>query len=148
MERIYQGGSLISKIKQISERLFDKKLRERGIADLNNAQGRILFNLWQEDGIPISELVKRTSLKKTTLTSMLQRLESSGYLIREGDGEDKRQTIISLTEKGQAVRKIYGDVSLEMLTLYYKGHTKEEIIAFETMLEEILFNLEAKEEGE
>lgn len=147
MDRIYQGGYLISKIKQTSERIFDKKLKNHGIKDLNNAQGRILFNLWQEDHVPITELVKKTSLGKTTLTSMLKRLEERGYLVREEGKGDKRQTFISLTEKGKGIRKSYGDVSLEMLTLYYKGYSKEEIISFETMLEDILSHLTTYETG-
>ena len=147
MDRIYQGGYLISKIKQTSERIFDKKLKNHGIEDLNNAQGRILFNLWQEDHVPITELVKKTSLGKTTLTSMLKRLEERGYIRREEAVGDKRQTLISLTEKGQKIRKSYGDVSLEMLTLYYKGYSKEEIINFETMLEDIFSSLTAYERG-
>ena len=148
MDHIYQGGYLISKIKQISERIFDKKLKEHGIHDLNNAQGRILFTLWQEDRIPITELVRKTSLGKTTLTSMLKRLEERGYILREeGDG-DKRQTLISLTDKGREVKGRYGEVSLSMLTLYYKGYTKEEILCFEKMLEEIHTRLTAYEEKE
>ncbi len=64
MNKLHEGGFLISKIKQITERIFDKKLKDFGI-DLNSAQGRIIFSLWQNDNVPISELARRTALGKT-----------------------------------------------------------------------------------
>jgi len=69
------GGFLISQIKQISGRIFEKLLSNAGVDAFNGAQGRILYVLWQEDNIPIAELSKKTGLAKTTLTSMLDRME-------------------------------------------------------------------------
>lgn len=40
------GGFLISKIKQIQGRVFERMLDENGISEFNGAQGRILFVLW------------------------------------------------------------------------------------------------------
>jgi hypothetical protein len=48
-----QGGFLISKIHNLSARIFSKKLKEYEI-EIGPGQGRIIFALWQEDGIPIS----------------------------------------------------------------------------------------------
>ena len=67
------GGILITRIKQLQGRIFEKLLAAHGISEFNGAQGRILFVLWEKDGIPISELAKKTGLAKTTLTSMLDR---------------------------------------------------------------------------
>ncbi len=77
LERLREGGFLVSKIGQVSGRVFDRKLKDHGIEDLNAAQGRIVFSLWQNDNIPISDLARQTALGKTTLTSMLNRLEQS-----------------------------------------------------------------------
>ena len=74
-----QGGFLIAKIKHLSGRIFARMLKEQEI-EINPSQGRIMFVLWQEDALPISELANRTGLGKSTLTSMLDRLESSGFL--------------------------------------------------------------------
>ena len=49
------GGFLITKIKQIQGRVFEKLLCEYGINEFNGAQGRILFVLWEKDDIPIRE---------------------------------------------------------------------------------------------
>jgi MarR family transcriptional regulator, organic hydroperoxide resistance regulator len=141
LEKLREGGFLISKIKQISERIFDKKLKSYGI-DLNPAQGRIIFSLWQSDNVPISELARRTALGKTTLTSMLGRLEKSGYIVRKADAAgDKRQTLIALSDKTKSIESRNEAVSKEMAALFYQGLSEKEIDTFEKTLNKILSNL-------
>ena len=48
------GGFLVTKIKQLGDRIFEKILSEKNIDAFNGAQGRILYVLWQEDGISIT----------------------------------------------------------------------------------------------
>lgn len=146
MESIREGGFLISKIKQLSGRIFDKKLKEQDITDLNAAQGRIIFSLWQKDAIPITELGHITALSKTTLTSMLNRLEQTDYINKMNDQEDNRKVIVSLTEKSRLLKGRYEAVSLEMLSLFYEGLTVAQIDEFERTLKHILGNLVKREE--
>ena len=51
-----KGGFLISRIKQVGTRIFDRMLADSGIDAFNGAQGRILYVLWQNDEISISSL--------------------------------------------------------------------------------------------
>ena len=140
MENIRSGGYLISKINQISGRIFTKKLKNYNI-DLNGAQGRIIFTLWNDDNIPISELVKKTGLAKNTFTSMLRRLEKRGYINRTKDIKDSRKIIISLTDKTKSLAAKYKMVSEEMLRLFYKDINDKEIDIFEEILVRVLNNL-------
>ncbi len=135
------GGFLISKIKQIQGRIFEKLLIEHGINQFNGAQGRILFVLWEEDNIPIKELADRTGLAKTTLTSMLDRLEASGHTQRVYDPSDRRTVKIKLTETTLNLKKQYDEVSVKMSEIFYKGFDDEEIISFEKGLNKILNNI-------
>lgn len=139
------GGFLISKVKQIQGRVFERMLDENGISEFNGAQGRILFVLWETDNIPISELSKRTGLAKTTLTSMLDRLERSGHIRREPDPDDRRTVRIRLTETAEALREKYERVSAMMNDVFYKGFSDDEILTFEKGLGKILDNLIEKE---
>ena len=50
------GGFLVTKVKQLSDRVFEKILNEKKIDAFNGAQGRILYVLWQGDGISIKAL--------------------------------------------------------------------------------------------
>jgi DNA-binding MarR family transcriptional regulator len=142
-----QGGFLISKIHRLSSRVFARMLKEYEIK-INPAQGRILFVLWREDGIPIGELAKRTSLGKSTLTSMLDRLEEAGYVVRERSETDRRVILVRRTDKDRAAQAAYERVSKAMTELYYRGLMDSEITAFERTLERILDNLIVYEKRE
>ena len=131
----------MAKIRQVSERVFARKLKKYRIGRINPAQGRILFVLWQQDNISISELAKKTQLGKSTLTSMLDRLEQAGHLTRARSTKDRRQILIMRTKKDRELEKIYLAVSQEMTDVFYSGFSKVEIDRFEKNLERILHNL-------
>lgn len=141
------GGFLITHIKQIQGRIFERLLAEEGIHEFNGAQGRILFVLWEQDGIPIRTLSEKTGLAKTTLTSMLDRLETAGHIRRIDDPSDRRSVKIALTQKAKGLRARYDHVSAEMNSIFYKGFTDEEIFAFEESLRKVLKNLTEKEKN-
>jgi DNA-binding MarR family transcriptional regulator len=103
--------------------------------------------LWREDGIPIRELAKRTSLGKSTLTSMLDRLEEAGYIARERSETDRRVVLVRRTDKDRAAQAAYERVSAAMADVFYRGLTDDEIGTFERTLERILDNLIAFENG-
>ena len=136
-----EGGFLIAKIHQITNRIFKQMLKEYGIKELNPGQGRILFALWQKDGISIRELSKKTQLTKSTLTTMLDRLASAGFLKRGDDVDDRRIIRVSLSEKSKNLQKKYVDVSKKMTEVFYGTLTEEEIDQFEGYLRTILNNL-------
>lgn len=139
------GGFLISKIKQIQGRVFEKMLIEHGISEFNGAQGRILFVLWEKDDIPIKELSQKTGLAKTTLTGMLDRLEGAGHIQRVFDPADRRAVKIRLTDNARNMREKYEAVSEEMNKVFYEGFSENEILDFENRLGKILENLIKKE---
>lgn len=139
------GGFLISQIKQVSSRIFEKLLADAGVDTFNGAQGRILYVLWQEDNIPIVELSKKTGLAKTTLTSMLDRMEESGLVLRVSDQTDRRQIRIALTGQARSLSNAYDKVSSDMNEIFYNGFSYDEIVTFEETLRRILKNLNESE---
>ncbi|MCK5245308.1 MarR family transcriptional regulator, partial [Candidatus Bipolaricaulota bacterium] len=130
---------LISRVKHLSGRIFARMLKDHDI-EINPAQGRIMFALWQQDGIPIQELAQRTSLGKSTLTSMLDRLEDMGYITRKRSKEDRRIILIQRTAKDRALQDTYERVSDEMSAVCFKGFSASEIQALENTLERVLEN--------
>ncbi|MDP4088554.1 MAG: MarR family transcriptional regulator [Bacillota bacterium] len=141
MTEVRSGGYLISKIHQLSERIFARKLKDFNINEINPAQGRILFALWQEDNITIQQLAKKTALSKSTLTRMLDRLEESGHIIRVFPGDDRRKVLVQLTEENRKMKSAYEKVSVNMVELFYKGFSDKEIDEFESYLRRIYDNL-------
>lgn len=140
-----KGGYLISRIKQTGTRIFDRMLAASGIDAFNGAQGRILYVLWQHENISISSLSAQTSLANTTLTSMLDRMESSGLIVRNPDPQDRRTKLIALTDKAKTLQGDYQRISEQMTERYYAGFTEPEIRQFEFYLQRVLTNLEKEE---
>ena len=137
-----QGGYLISRIHQVGNRQFDKMLNEADIDAFNGAQGRILYVLWQEDGVSISAIAQRTGLANTTLTSMLDRMAEAELIRREAMPGDRRRQRVVLTEKARSLREDYERISQRMNEMYYAGFTEEEYAQLEGYLLRILSNLE------
>ena len=137
-----QGGYLISRIHQVGGRLFDRLLSEADIDAFNGAQGRILYVLWQEDGVSISDVAQRTGLANTTLTSMLDRMAEAGLIRREAMPGDRRRQRIALTDRARALKDDYERISQRMNDVYYAGFSREEYAQLEGYLLRILSNLE------
>ena len=140
-----RGGTLLSQVHQVCGRVWNKILRENDMADLEGARGRIIFALWGKDGVPIKTLCEKTSLDKSTLTGIIDRLERDGYVERKSSETDKRSTLISLTGKEQEFAKNIQKVSNQMNKIFYKGFSDEEIVQFDSMLERILVNCKEAE---
>jgi len=140
-----QGGFLISQIRHLSGRIWEKLLKDSGVDEFNGAQGRILYVLWEHGQITISEIGRLTSLAKTTLTSMLDRMEAGGLIERIPDTKNRRQIFVSVTQKALEYREKYDQISDQMNGIFYKGFTDEEIADFEKQLQRILKNFEAEE---
>jgi len=75
------------------------------LADLNLTAAEInaLANLADRGALNVRELSAETGTRATTLTGVLDRLESHGYLTRELDPTDRRSFRLPLTEAGQEV---------------------------------------------
>lgn len=137
-----QGGFLISKIKSIGGRRFDKILQQKNIDAFNGAQGKILYCLWQGNKMTATELSKKSGLAKTTLSAMLARMNEQGLIAIEESPTDKRSVTISLTPAAETLRAEYDNVTREIENIYYKGFTDEEVEQFESYLKRVLDNLE------
>jgi DNA-binding MarR family transcriptional regulator len=69
--------------------------------------------LWEEDDQSVGALGEKLFLESNTLTPILKKLESLGYVRRRRDPADERQVRISLTEQGRRLRARACDMSLE-----------------------------------
>ena len=132
----------MSQIGKLSARTWERLLKECGVDTFNGAQGRILYVLWEHEKLTITDIARLTSLAKTTLTSMLDRMEAAGLVQRVPDKENRRQIFVVITEKAREYREKYDKISDDMNGIFYEGFTDAEITGFENQLRRILKNLE------
>lgn len=113
--------------------------------EFNGPQGNILYVLWQKDKVPIVEIAAKTGLAKNTLTVMLDRMEENGLVSRKQSADDRRKTLVCLTEKAYELERDYNLVSQQMNDLFFQNLSEKEIEELEKYLDIILGNLQRAE---
>lgn len=135
-----KGGFYITQIKQLQDRIFERLLQQNGI-ELSGGQGRILFILWKKDHLTISDISRRTSLAKNTISVVIDGMVHKGIVTRTINPSNRRQTVISLTEYAKSLQQAYELVSTQMNDLFYRNFSPKEQEQFESYLARIINNL-------
>lgn len=135
------GGTLISQVKQLQDRAFNKILKEEGIYEFNGQQGRVLFALWKNEKLSLIELSRKTSLAKTTLSAMVERMKNEGLLIVEGSKEDKRSLVIYLSDKTLSLEERINRATKKISDIFYKDFSEEEANELDRLLGKVKENL-------
>ena len=73
--------------------------------NLTYTQYLVLLVLWEQDGIPVSEICRRLHLDNGTVSPLLKKLEKEGLLEKSRSPEDERVVHITLTEAGHALQE-------------------------------------------
>jgi DNA-binding MarR family transcriptional regulator len=141
MNKLREAGFLITKIHQLSQRIFSNLLEEYEIHEITAAQGRILFPLWKKDNLSFQDLKKKTLLSKSTLSYFLDQLEEAGFIERIQSKSDKRSINVKLKSVNNELKQKFIDVSNQMKEIYYNKFSEKEIDEFEGYLTCILDNL-------
>ncbi|MFW6312466.1 MAG: MarR family winged helix-turn-helix transcriptional regulator [Spirochaetota bacterium] len=66
-------------------------------------QLNVLWAVGTSGRVPIGQVAGRINLSSATLTSIVDRLEQHGLVVRERSTDDKRQVLIALTDSGRGV---------------------------------------------
>ncbi len=80
-----------------------------------------MMALWEKDDVAVSELGERLFLDSGTLTPLLKKLETSGFIRRERDATDERTVRIQLTGHGKKLQKAMVDVPRQMASCVHIG---------------------------
>ena len=73
--------------------------------NLTYTQYLVLLVLWEQDGIPVSEICRRLHLDNGTVSPLLKKLEKEGLLEKSRSPEDERVVLITLTDTGRALQE-------------------------------------------
>ena len=66
----------------------------------------VFFRLWDRDGITQKALHETMDVEQATLSNTLKRMERDGFLLRQRNPKDRRQSLIVLTKTGAGLRKL------------------------------------------
>lgn len=131
-------SALVQKTSSVMQSLEREQMRRFGYTP---TQSFLLSSLLAagKGGVRMGELALCMSLEKSTLTRICDVLEKKGLIERFPDSGDRRAVCAALTVKG---RKIAEELSSEraayvtgILEKLPKGHVREVMTAFETVLD-------------
>lgn len=85
--------------------------------DLTYTQYIALMILWQEKQMTVKEMGQALYLDSGTLTPLLKKLEAKGFLTRARSTKDERNLIVTITEKGEALKEQAVEMQQQMKAL-------------------------------
>lgn len=99
---------------------------------LTYTQYIVLMVLWEEKRCNVTHLGKRVLLDSGTLTPLLKKLEAKGLIKRVRDKKDERNLSITLTQKGEDLKKEAIKIPLSMASCL-KLKKEEATILYKTL---------------
>jgi DNA-binding MarR family transcriptional regulator len=94
-------GFLLAKASQRWNELLSAGFSEHGFSEVRPSYGSVLVPLFEEDGLRIGEIARRSRLSKQTMTTMVRLAERDGLVVREPDPEDARAVRVRLSDRAR-----------------------------------------------
>ena len=88
--------------------------------DMGRAHHRVIYFVGRNPDIMVSDLLNILNITKQSLSRVLSRLVDDGYIQSTPGPEDKRQRLLSLTEKGDALERELTRVQMARFSRAYK----------------------------
>lgn len=124
---------LLSRAEFTLKKYLKAQFRKKNIS-ITPGQMGILFLLRSRNTLSMSELGSALYIDNSTITRLVDRLESQGLVARIMNPDDRRQYLLSITEKGTALILSAKDIVHSTNDLIMKGFSKEEMDVFKKIL--------------
>ncbi len=108
--------------------------------DLTYTQYVVMMYFWEKGSSNQKELAKTLMIDPSTLTPLLKKIEKKGYLKRERAKDDERNLIITLTDKGEALKDKVLDIPCKIRGCVVLSD--EELKQLDVLASKVLLNLE------
>lgn len=122
-----------------SNREVVARVRKNGLLP---GQPKLLEYLHGHDGCTQKQLGEGCALDKSTVTSLLARMEQQGLVCRRTAADDRRVSLVCLTDTGRAQAARVRQGCAEVDALAWDGIPPEERAAFLRTMRDILSNLQ------
>ena len=109
--------------------------------DLYVGQEMFLLQLWQRDGLSLSEMAELVHVQPATASRMLDRMEAAGLVERRQDIEDGRVSRIFLTRVGRNLHDPVLDMWAELESITTADLNTDERILLRRLLMQVYQNL-------
>lgn len=122
----YNVISLISKIRTSVNRHIEQEMSRHSMVGIVTSHGDILYTLFRRERITMAELAKAIGKDKSTVTSLVKKLDDLGYVQKERSSTDARTVYVTLTEKGISLKPIFDQISDDIIKMFFKDIPESE----------------------
>lgn len=116
--------------------LVDAELDRLRIADINNVQSLILFNIGRDEAT-IGELITRGYYLGSNVSYNVRKLVEAGYLIQERSVHDRRSSRVRLSKKGLELYGHFETMFDRQVKAYREVGTSEDLLAANTIFRKL-----------
>lgn len=121
--------------RQILKILNEKKL------EITPDQWMVLYYLWEEDGLSVGEIAKRSKKDFANVTRIIDKLVKVKYIKKKKSEKDSRISNVFLLPKGEAVKAAVQNCWKEASDIALQGISSSEQQQLITILEKIENNI-------
>jgi MarR family transcriptional regulator for hemolysin len=115
---------------------------------LSSAEGNILLHLLtRQQPLPQEAIVAQLDISKPAVSRALKSLQAKGFVHRQKDQNDKRASLVYLTEKAQKIAPQIEQVYNQVFSIASQGVSAEEINAFIQLFARVSENFTHFESG-
>lgn len=129
---------MLRKITQRKYHILEMRLSKY---DLVKGQASLLLLIRDNDGITQNELASIVDIKDSSMSVRLDKLERSGYIIRETDLENLKKKRVYITTSGKTASIQCRKILREFDEKLYDGFTKKDKKQLEKYFEKMLENI-------
>lgn len=121
-----------------------KKSREFWANQPKRGQMRLIYLLSQKDELTNSQIVDELDIRPSSVSVMIKKLEEDGLVERHDSPDDKRISLISLSDKGRDLIKSSHDFKTEFSDSLFDGLNDDEKEEFGRLLAKLTDSLDEK----
>lgn len=128
----------ISRVNARYIQVLERKLKPIG---LDMPRWRVLISLYEEEYLSVSEIAEFSVMKLNTATKVVQRLVADGMVSTRVRPSDGRVTEVTLTEKGDEMRRVALIEAEKILAASFINISPDELASLNGLLEKVLARL-------
>lgn len=126
----------------IADRLFTKRLNERiQHTGLTASRWAAVSCLVFDGELTQAEICERLSIEASSISKTLDLMENHGWIKRNVAEHDKREKLITLTNKAKKHLPTWSQTVIDVQKQAYRGIPNEDIEIFDRVLKKLIDNL-------
>lgn len=132
--------SLIATARAGANAYLKREMKKYGLHGFVPTHGNIIFALLNNEQLTMKDLATVIRRDKSTVTTLVTKLENLGYVERHTCPDDNRGSLVRLTRKGRELRETFEAISNGLIETGLKGLSSAEKEQLAETLQKIIDN--------